>query len=329
MADFNVYMATETGKLKAAVCLLGATAVFGLGNVMQKAVFDEVDGWMALGLRSGLALVCLAPWALAELRKLWPQRAQLLRLLPLVTLGFSVSIMLQIAATKLTSATNVGFLINLSVVFTPLFCWLSGHQKLDQRKIISCLISLIGAVLLSQCSPGNLGFGDFLCVGAAVGFAIWIMALQRAASKLDCPALFTFIQWLLPMIFGFSITEQSVTTLNTLSILAWVEIAFLGFGSSALAYLVAANAQAKLCSVTAALIYPAEAVFGAVAAAIWLNETLSPLATFGACLTLGSVIIVSLPVGGIQFKTLSLIIESKVLCGLTFVEARILKHVTR
>jgi drug/metabolite transporter (DMT)-like permease len=304
MTSLSAYHATEKGKFKAAACLVAATAIFGLGNVVQKAVLAEMDGWMSLGLRSGLALIVLAPWALAEFNRLGTQRGQLFRLLPLVMLGFTAGIGLQIAGSSLTSATNLGFLINLSVVFTPVLCWLSGQQKLDQRSILSCLVSLIGAALLSQGSPGNLGLGDLLCVGAAIGFAIWIIALQRAASQLKCPALLAFMQSILPMIIGFSMTEQSATSLSTLSSSAWMETTFLGFGASALAYLVAAHAQAKLCSVTAALIYPAEAVFGAVAAVIWLGETLSPLATFGACLTLVSIVIVSLPAGSNRFNSL-------------------------
>jgi drug/metabolite transporter (DMT)-like permease len=305
MTSLNAYHATETGKLKAAMGLLAATAVFGLGNVVQKAVLEDLDGWMSLGLRASLALTCLAPWALAEFKTLGEKRRRLLGLLPLVMLGFAIGMTFQVLGAGLTSATNLGFLINLSVVFTPVLCWLLGQQKLDRVIVISCVASVAGAALLSHGSAQQFGLGDVLCVAAAVGFAIWIMALQRAASELQCPALLTFMQWILPMIIGFSMTEQNVSTLPALSTSTWLEIAFLGICSSGLAYLVAASAQAKLSSVTAALIYPAEAVFGALAALVWLGETLSPVALFGACMTLASIAIVSLPAGSFRFTTLT------------------------
>jgi drug/metabolite transporter (DMT)-like permease len=305
MTTINAQHATETGKFKAAGFLLAATAVFGLGNVVQKAVLQDLDGWMSLGLRASLALVCLAPWAVADLKRLWPNRVQLCRLLPLVMVGFAFGIVLQVLGAGMTSATNLGFLINLSVVFTPVLCWVSGPQKLDKVTVLSCLASLLGAALLSQGSPGNFGYGELLCVAAAFGFATWIMALQKAASQLQCPALLTFMQWLLPMAIGFSMTAQSTSTLIALPLSTWAEIVFLGVGASGLAYLVAADAAAKLSSITVALIYPAEAVFGALAAIIWLGETLSPLATIGACLTLVSVAFVSLPQGSIRFSIMT------------------------
>jgi drug/metabolite transporter (DMT)-like permease len=304
MTDITNQLATDSGKLKGAASLLAVTAVFGLGNVVQKALMTEMDGWMALGLRSVLALMCLAPWAASELRIVWLRRRELFKLLPLVMIGFAVGISLQAVGAGLTTATNLGFLINLSVVFTPLLCWLMGQQKLDIVTVMACGVSLAGAALLSQGSPANLGLGDLLCVGAAFGFAIWIMAVQKAATALQCPTLITFVQWLLPLIIGFTMTEQSVGVVTTMSSAAWIELAFLGVGASGMAYLVAADAQSKLSSITAALIYPAEAVFGAIAAFFWLGETMSGLAIFGACITLASIAIVSLPQGSIRITSM-------------------------
>ncbi len=304
MTSFSAHHATETGKLKGAACLLATTVVFGVGNVIQKAVLTEMDSWMALALRSALALVCLAPWAYGELKTIWPQRQKLYGLLPLVIIGFGFGISLQSLGVGMTSATNMGFLVNLSVIFTPLLCWLSGEQKLDRATVLACVTSLLGAALLSHGSPSQPGLGDLLCVGAAIGFAVWIIAVQKASSELSCPALITFAQWIVPMVLGFGMTDQDLSTVANFSSTAWIELAFVGIGVSGLAFLVAADAQAKISSVTASLIYPAEAVFGATAAYLWLGETMSQLAMIGACIVMLSIAIVSLPQGSFKIPTL-------------------------
>lgn len=305
MTGIQQQLATESGKLKGAMCLLAMTVVFGMGNVVQKTVLNEMDSWMALALRSTLALACLAPFAYGELKTVWPQRRKLLTLLPLVIIGFGIGISLQPLGAGMTTATNMGFLINLSVVFTPLLCWFSGEQKLDRITILACVTSLVGAGLLSHGSPSQLGLGDLLCVGAAVGFAVWIIAVQKASTELGCPALITFAQWFAPMVLGFGMTDQDMSSRATFSSTAWAELAFLGVGVSGLAYLVAADAQAKISSVAASLIYPAEAVFGAAAAYLWLGETMSTLALIGACIVMISIVIVSLPQGNFRVTRLN------------------------
>jgi drug/metabolite transporter (DMT)-like permease len=129
---------------------------------VQKDLLTELDGRILVGLRSLLTLICLAPWAARELKTLWPQRQELLKLLPLVIIGFAIGITLQAVGAGLTTATNLGFLVNLSEVFTPLLCWLKGQQELDRVTVLACGASLFGAALLSQRSPSNFGAGDVL-----------------------------------------------------------------------------------------------------------------------------------------------------------------------
>ena len=285
--------------------LVGITALFGLSNVVQIALLKEIDPWLALGLRSGLAVLCLLPFAAIELCRIWLDRRAVFKAMPIAVASFSLGMCFQMTGASMTSATNLGFIINLGVVFTPLLCRFLGHGRLGRPTCFAILLSLTGVALLSIGSPTGLGLGDALCLCAALCYSVWIIAVQRIGSKHNCLVLMTTLQWIAPAIAGFSISQSGFDALSQLSSSCWLYLLYVGCAASAFGFLVAAKAQTKMSATHAAVIYPAEAVFGAIAAVFWLGETLSPLASFGACLTLVSIAIVSLPAGSFRFTTLT------------------------
>ena len=280
--------------------LLLSTIIFGAGNVIQKAILTEVDMWMSLALRSAIAVVCLLPWAIAEFMFLWKERNEFLRLLPLPVLGFCAGIVLQVVGSAHTSATELGFLINLSAVFTTILCAFGGQCRVGIAACLACFLSLIGVALLGNGGVSSLGFGQLLCIGSALGYALWIIGVQRISSRYRCAALITCLQWVLPAVIGFAFTGRTLVSSLDMSIPALGQLIFLGVGTSVLAYFLAATAQAKLSAVTAALIYPAEAVFGAFFAQLWLGEALMPLGYIGALAILLAIIIVSVPAESLE-----------------------------
>jgi drug/metabolite transporter (DMT)-like permease len=282
-------------KLFAVALLLAATAAFGVGNVAHKSTLSDLDPWMILAFRAGIAIVILVPFAAFELRALGPHRMEFAGLVVHPVLGFTLGIVLQSLGALHTSATNLGFLINLSAIFTPLLCILSGQCGLKLSIIAACILSLAGTTLLGNGMPGSLGLGEWYCIGAALGYSWWIFNLQPVTSRFHCAALLTCLQWFPAAVISLLMSPSMLTHTPTISEKTIFELAFLGIGASALAFLAAACAQAKLSPVAAAIIYSAEAVFGAVAAALWLNESLATSGFIGASFILVGILVVSIP----------------------------------
>jgi drug/metabolite transporter (DMT)-like permease len=282
-------------KIYAASLLIAVTVMFGAGNVAHKSVLSELDTWSSLTLRATLAVMVLLPLAISEWRALGVNRRALLGLLTNPCAGFLAAIVFQSVGAIYTTATNLSFLINLSAIFTPLLCFVLGQCRFSIVLVVACLLSLGGTVLMSNGATGALGIGEWCCIGAALSYSWWMYHVPLATSRYTCSALLTCLQWVLPAAFGAVMTEQSVADVADISLQATLEIVFLGLGVSGLAYVGAARAQAKLSPVTAALIYPAEAVFGALIAMLWLSESLTALGLVGAVAILLAIVIVSLP----------------------------------
>jgi drug/metabolite transporter (DMT)-like permease len=282
-------------KLFAVALLLAATAAFGVGNVAHKSTLSDLDPWMILAFRAGIAIVILLPFAAVEFRALGPHRMEFAGLMVHPVLGFTLGIVLQSLGALHTSATSLGFLINLSAIFTPLLCILSGQCGLKLSIVAACMLSLAGTSLLGNGMPGSLGLGEWYCIGAALGYSWWIFNLQPVTSRFRCAALLTCVQWIPAAVIAVLMSPSPLSQTPIISDKTIFELAFLGVGASALAFLAAACAQARLSPAAAAIIYSAEAVFGAASAALWLNESLSVSGFIGASFILVGILVVSVP----------------------------------
>lgn len=295
MTFVQVGSVTSRDKINAALLLMAVTVMFGAGNVAHKSVLSELDTWSSLTLRATLAVLVLLPLAMAEWRALGVNRRALLGLLVNPCVAFLAGIVFQSIGAMYTTATNLSFLINLSAIFAPLLCFVLGQCRFSIALVVACFLSLGGTVLMSGGTFGALGIGELCCIGAALSYSWWIYHLPLATSRFNCSALIICAQWVLPAVFGVVMTEQSVTEITSISVQAMLETLFLGLFVSGIAYVGAAKAQAKISPVTAALIYPAEAVFGAIIATFWLGESLTALGFLGAFAILLAIVIVSLP----------------------------------
>ena len=277
-------------KLPAVSLLLFATFLFGASNVAQKAVFADLDAWSSLGFRGLFALLALLPFAVMETRKADHNTAQVIKAARPVMLWFFCGMTFQLLGAAQTSATNVGFLINTCVIFTPFMSWMLSGSKPSVAVCLSSLLCFAGVALLSGGAPQSFGWGDAFCLLSAICYSAWIVALGKTMRSVKAPLLVTALQWAAPAAIGLILgagnyTLQSVTV-------QLPNLLFLGVVVSGFGFVLAAKAQEKLPSCTAAVCYSAEAVFGAVLAYAWFAETLGPVALAGAVLTLASIVLV-------------------------------------
>ncbi len=285
---------TITTRLTASCVLLFAALCWGAGNVANKTVLQHIDPLTVMSLRCLLAAAVMAPFALPDLRRMtdrgWFRSALLL------SVPFAAALLLQQWAYGLTSVTNAGFLVNTATVMTPALAWLLWGHRVGLAVACAAPLTLIGALLMSggSLSFSQMNTGDLLCLGSAVGYAIWMVALGRHAVRFGRPFGTTFVQFavsavvVLPVALWYKVPELGALRQ------AAPALVLLGVVSTALAFGMMIWAQRYVAAPTAAILVSAEGVFGAVLARFLLNEQASALAVLGAGLIMLAIAMVAL-----------------------------------
>jgi drug/metabolite transporter (DMT)-like permease len=282
------------------IMLTLATVFWGFGNVAQKIALNDLSPIMLLFIRSAVAVICLVPFAVDEciqsripFKKIWQNRG----LLFLTSASFAIGLSLQTFGGQYTSATNLGFLINLCVLITPLLLFVFFRERVSRLTLVSCLICFCGAGLLTGLHFQAPSMGDAMCLAGAVAYAVWIIALDRTLKVVDLPILITLLQFL-PLSCAswvFASPHGEVFALNYSKL--WPALIFVSVLSTCLSFLIASYAQRLVNPVIAALIYSFEALFGALGAYVVLGEQLSLAAMVGGALMFGSIILCQIHTG--------------------------------
>ncbi len=278
-------------RLVAIPSLLFATLLFGGSNVVQKSVLNTLDVWSSMGFRGLIAAMVLLPFSLIELRKHNVSPLYVLQKSAPVAIWFTAGMIFQILATKHTTATNLGFLINTCVVVVPFLLWFQTKKAPTAYVASISLMCFVGACLLSGSAPTSFGWGDATCVVSALCYSVWIVTLGSMMREAAAPVTVTFLQWLGPATIGLALGPQDVHSLAHAASVG-PELFFLGAISSGIGFILAARAQAIISPCASAVCYSMEAVFGAAIAYAWLGESLTPTGLLGAAIMLVAIILI-------------------------------------
>jgi drug/metabolite transporter (DMT)-like permease len=271
--------------------LLLVAAILGFGNAIQKSLLADADPWLVMALRASIAVAVLAPLAIREWRKFARRYSRLPHVAWLVVASFAIGMCLQTIGANHTTASNLGFLINTYVIFMPLLVWLTGRGRPRLMTVLASLACFAGAGLLSSGSLGAVGFGDALCLGAALAYSIWVLALSRLGQAAQLVTCLTCLQWVPAAAVGFAGTEMEWTEVVAHLQHNLADYLMLGILASAFAFLVAAAAQQKVSACCASVTYAMEGVFGCLAAYVILGERLGAVASLGAVLIVCSIVV--------------------------------------
>jgi drug/metabolite transporter (DMT)-like permease len=282
-------LAIPYDKFLGILVLLLATALLGTSNSIQKTLLEHADPWAILALRASLAVFILLPFAKSEWRGNKHQHAVPPYVAWLIVVSFALGMILQNLAGAHTSATNVGFLINASVIFMPIVLWLMQSDRITISTLLPAGFCFVGASLLSGGQLTSMGYGDLLCLLSACAYTVWIAAISKLGAKCESLITYTCLQWV-PIIFvGLAMTDMTMNEIMQNLQTYWLDYILLGVIASGLAYVFAIRAQQHVSATCAAIIYPMEGVFGAIAANLLLGEIMSPLGLMGATIIIASI----------------------------------------
>ncbi|MFT3988870.1 DMT family transporter [Aestuariivirga sp.] len=281
-------------RVQANFVLVLVAALWGTGNVAQQSVLEHIGPLLANGLKCAFAIPVLLPVMLkggrsprAMDREGWLLAALIMTSYVLGTTGYQ-------AGFAFTSVSNAGFMVNTATVLTPIFSWWLLKEKPTRCMFLAAVMTFAGVFFIGGGSLGSFSLGDVICLGTAFCFAIWMICLGEFVRLYGRAGWITMLQFSATAIVcvggSFAVEPISMTGI----VAALPLLIFLGVIDTGFAACLQAYAQRHTSATEAAVLVSAEAIFGAAAAYLILNEHLGSLALVGALMVMAGIFIVQL-----------------------------------
>lgn len=207
---------------------------------------------------------------------------------------FTASSIQQIAMLYTTTG-KTAFITALYIVLVPLgAALLRIGSKVQPANWLGALLALGGLYLLSIQGEISLNIGDMMVFVSAFFWTGQILFISRFAGKIKAIEM-SFIQTLVCCLCSIAAAFLTETPALSPVLEAWFPIFYAGILSTGIAYTLQIVGQKYAAPSDAALIMSFEAVFGAAAGAIMLDEQMT-LAQLGGCaLMFAGIIVAQLP----------------------------------
>lgn len=271
-----------------------AVIFWGVSFVATKAALTEVAPVTLIFLRFAIGAAVL----LAIVRELPPRNAwPALALMGFI--GVFVHQMLQAYALTMTSATNSGWLIGVTPIWSAVLAAIVLRERFGLWKVVGLAGGFAGALLVvtkGDFSSSVFGrpstTGDLLILISTVNWAVYSVLGHRTIRTLG-PRRATSGAMLFgaAMLAPFFVAQKGWRQIPNLTATGWSALLFLAVCCSALGYLFWYGALERIeVSRVAALLY-AEPLVTFVAAALLLGERVSGVVIAGGILVLVSVLV--------------------------------------
>lgn len=296
MHDMNTPIAalTQAKKNKPIVYILMIVlqcVIYGIGNPITKIAYESITPFWCLAFRFTLATLVMTviagKRARTELRSVcignWMPGA----------LCMAGAYILSNIALNLTTATSVGFLMSLPVMFVPILAIVVLRRSYRWVYLPVQLTAAAGLYLL--CSSGGVfsfGWGEVLALLVAVCVAGALVCSEKSLQSLS-PLTVSFAQITITTILsiaGALIFERGAD-LSAIQPAAWWVIVYLAVFCSCLSYLLQNTALVHISSNRISLTQCTEPVFTVAASFFVLGERLSGIGWWGAALLMACIVL--------------------------------------
>jgi len=277
-------------RTRANMMMIGVNVFWGMSYVFMKM------GLSSLGSFTIIALRCLIAFFIAGLFFYKPLRQITRKTIgSSAILGFLLFSVFSFVTfgVSMTSASNAGFLVSLTVIFVPLLnCFLV--KKLPSWPIgLGIITTLTGIGVLTLKHSFHMNAGDLLCIGTALCYAIHI-TLTGTFTKNENPIALGILQLgfagLFALTCSFLFEHPSIPT--TLS--SWIAILGLGVLCSAIGFICQAIAQRYTTPTHTGLIFATEPIFAALFAVLFLHELFTLKELIGSVIVVAGILIAQL-----------------------------------
>ena len=284
------------GYFAAAFCVI----VWGGTFVSTRFLLLDFSALEIMLIRFLFAWAALSGWSLLKARGSirWAGRRELL----FAGMGFSGVVAYQFlenCAIYYTNASNVAILVSIGPIVTALFARVFLKDRtLSLNVVLGSLVAMCGAVVVSINGVFELAMhplGDLMAIGGMISWGVYSMLIVKA-NKFRLSALVItrkVFGWAIVMMLpvamwgatecgfyafdgSFSIcTDLEKNIERLLCPLNWINLCFLGFLSSALAFALWSKACAALGVVKSAICLYVEPIIAVAFAMFFLGESIS------------------------------------------------------
>ena len=277
-------------QLWASIALLGVTVAWGATFVVVQYAVTVMPVNDFLFWRFGLAALLLAvvnPRSLLRLDRRDFRRGGLLSVV------LAVSYILQTVGLQYTAASVSGFITGMFLVFVPLISALLFRRRVPGSAWAAVGLATVGLALLSL-RGFAIGFGEFLTLLCAVGFALHLVLLGEWSRSRTAYGL-TVLQ-----LGGAALLTGAAGLLDGGGLEApqdssmWLTVLFMAVVATMAAYLIQTWAIPVLGSVRGAVILTGEPVFAGIFGVLLAGDPVTIRTVIGGACILGAMLLVEL-----------------------------------
>lgn len=285
----------KNNKFRYIACILLQSVVYGFGNPLTKIAFESISPFWCLTIRFTFAflvfLLFFRKRILSVLRTVSP------KVYAPTGLCMAVAYISCNLALNWTSATNVGFLMSLPVIFAPILESIVLKQKYKLIHIPVQIAVIVGLYLL--CCNGStfvFGKGEIAALITSVSVAGGLVFGEQSLKQMDAvtvsaiqSGITAIISLLCALIF------ENVGVLPHVALAAWGVVLYLALTCSCLAFVLQNTALSHLSSGTVSMLQCTQPILTAIISFLLIGEKLGPQGLLGA-----AIIIICILVENIQ-----------------------------
>lgn len=279
--------------LRADILMLVTAMIWGASFVAQRLGMDAIGPFLFTGLRFALGALILVPWlAWSGRRGAQPfNRGMLLAGLAIGS-ALTLGINLQQVGLLFTSVTNSGFITGLYVIIVPLLGLLLGHRT-GTGTWIGAALAVVGMALLSIGPGFHVASGDWLQLTGAFVWGGHVLLVGLFASRYD-PVRLAFLQFVTCSAVSLALALIFEEIRWPAILQAGPALLYGGLFGVGTGFTLQVIAQKHAIASHAAIILSLEAVFAAIAGALFLGENLHARGYLGCALMLAGMLVAQL-----------------------------------
>ncbi|WP_313812850.1 DMT family transporter [Glutamicibacter sp.] len=261
--------------------LIAVAATWGGSYLSAKNLVAATDVNTALTLRYAVALIGMLIFLLIR------RSAVLSRRVAFLGFGLGLSqaaiLWLETSGVGLTSSSNAGVLISLSLILTPLLEVLVLRRILPKSFYLMALLAMLGAFLLASVDGLRIpGSGDLLVVAAALVRAVHVIATAKFVQSGDDLPLIVGLQIFTGLaIFTCLSASELAVNISRMGGPAWADAIFLGLACSVFAFLVQAWAVRRSSASRASLLMGTEPIWAVAIGVSFGGDRVGPVQALG------------------------------------------------
>ncbi|MNM51233.1 putative DMT superfamily transporter inner membrane protein [compost metagenome] len=284
----------KTHALRADILMLITAMIWGVSFVAQRLGMDSIGPFLYTGLRFALGALVLLPLLAWSAKRDGAQPFNRGLLLAGLAIGaaLTLGINLQQVGLLFTSVTNSGFITGLYVIIVPLLGLLLGHRT-GMGTWLGAAMAVVGMAMLSIGPDFKVASGDWLQLTGALVWGCHVLLVGLFASRYD-PIRLAFLQFVTCSVVSMVLAVIFEEIHWDAIVQAGPALLYGGLLGVGTGFTLQVVAQKHAIASHAAIILSLEAVFAAIAGALFLDESLHLRGYLGCALMLAGMLVAQL-----------------------------------